>query len=112
ALSSHALFVQPMSGLGATKRACQIVRRDEGRSCRVDPPSQTGRDLLEQPAVPVRIMERRERAVAAMIGIRTARPQPAKQIGFVRTGINHGSISEYFADGNSATQQLVARRLH
>ena len=57
-------------------------------------------------------MERGERAVAAMIGIRTAHPQPAKQIGFVRTGINPGSIVEYFADGNSATQQLVARRLN
>ena len=65
-------FVLSVRGLRTPQRARQIVRRREGRRRGVDATGQPRCDLLEQPAVAVRIAERGERAVAAMIGIRTA----------------------------------------
>src|SRR5262245_39781464 len=70
------LFVLSVGGLRTPKRTRQIVRRRESRRCGVDATGQPRRDLLQHPAVAVRIMERGERAVAAMLGIRTADPAP------------------------------------
>ena len=79
-----ALLVLAVGGLRTPKRARQIVRRCEGRRRGVDATGQPRRDFLEQPAVPVRIAERGERAVAAMLGIRTVDSDPPKQVGLVR----------------------------
>ena len=85
---ADALLVLAVGGRGAPKRARQIVRRREGRRRGVDATGQPRGDLLEQPAVAVRITERGERAVAAMLGIRTADPEPPKQVGLVRAGVH------------------------
>ena len=74
---------------------------------RVDAAGQPRRDLLEQPAVAVRIVERGERAVAAMFGIRTADPDPPKQVGFVRASVHAVCVVEHFADFDAATEQLL-----
>ena len=97
-----------MGGRGAPKRACQIVRRREGRRRGVDATGQSRRDLLEQPAVAVRITERGERAVAAMLGIRTADPEPPKQVGLVRAGVHAAAVVENLADLDAASEQFVA----
>jgi hypothetical protein len=54
------LFVLSVGGLRAPKRTCQIAHRCEGRRRGVDTPGQPRRDLLQQPAVAVRITERGE----------------------------------------------------
>src|SRR3984957_2039289 len=83
------LLVFPVRGLRAAQCLRQFARR---RVLRVagDTTGQPRRDLLKQPAVAVRIMERRERAVAAMIGIRTAAPYPPKEVGLIRTRVPRG----------------------
>jgi len=65
------------------------------------------RDLLEQPAVAVRITERGERAVAAVLRIGTADPDTSEQIGFVRAGVRAAAV-ERLADLDAATDQLFA----
>ena len=97
-----------MRGRRTPQRARQIVRRREGRRRGVDATGQPRRDLLEQPAVAVRITERGERAVAAMLGIRTADPEPPKQVGLVRASVHAGGVVEHLADLDAATEQLVA----
>jgi len=68
-LAAGALFVLAVCGRRTPKRARQIVRRRESRGRRVYATGQPRRDFLEQPAVAVRITERSERPVAAMLGI-------------------------------------------
>src|SRR6266436_9965050 len=80
-------LVLPVRGRRTPKRARQIVRRRKGRRRGVDATGQPRRDFLEQPAVAVRITERSERAVAAMLGIRTADPGPSKKVGLVRARV-------------------------
>ena len=87
-------LVLPVGGRGAPKRARQIVRRREGRRRGVNATGQPRRDFLEQPAVAVRITERGERAVAAMLAIRTADPEPPKQVGLVRAGVHAAGVVE------------------
>jgi len=55
-----ALFMLAVRGFRKPKRARQIVRRCECRRRGVDAPRQPRRQLLEQPAVAVRITERGE----------------------------------------------------
>ncbi len=69
-------------------------------------------DLLQQPAVAVGIAERGERAVAAMLGIRTADPEPPKQVGLVRAGVHPAAVVERLADRDTAAKQLFAGGLH
>ena len=57
-----ALLVLAVGGLRTPKRARQIACRGECRLGEVDPPGQPGRDLLQQPAVAVRVAERGEGA--------------------------------------------------
>src|SRR5215472_5268376 len=101
-------FVLAVGALRTPKRTRQIVRRREARRRRIDTTGQPRRDLLEQPAVAIRITERGERAVAAMLRIRTADPDPPKQVGRIRAGIHASGTVEHFADGDAATEQLVA----
>src|ERR1700733_11806672 len=59
----EALLVLAVGGLRTPKRAGKIARRGEGCRCGVDAARQSRPDLLEEPAVPIRIAERGERAV-------------------------------------------------
>ena len=97
----------PWAASARRSALARSLRRREGRRRGVDATGQPGRDLLEQPAVAVRITERGERAVAAMLGIRTADPDPPKQIGLVRAGV-HAVAVEHFADLDAAIEQLFA----
>src|SRR5215467_8270338 len=53
-------------------------------------------------------MERGERAVAAMLGIRTADPEPPKQVRFVRTSVHTAGVVKHLADLDASTKQLSA----
>jgi hypothetical protein len=101
-------LVLSVGGRGAPKRARQIVRRREGCRRGVNATGQPRGDLLEQPAVAVRITERGERAVAATLGIRTADPEPPKQVGLVGAGVHAAGVVENLADLDAASEQLVA----
>src|SRR5262245_28627820 len=57
-----------MRGLRAPKSACQSCRGCECGLSRVDPAGQPCSDLLEQPAVAVRVAERGEGSVASVLG--------------------------------------------
>src|SRR4029079_19376286 len=94
----------------APKRARQIVRRCEGCRCGVDATGEPRRNLLQQPAVAIRISKRSKRAVAATIRIWTADPNPTKHIRFVWTNVD-STIVEHLTDLNATTKQLVARGL-
>ena len=67
-----ALLVLAVGGRRAPQRARQVARRGERRLGGVDAAGQPRRDLLQQPAVAVRVAERGERAVAGVIGRRPA----------------------------------------
>ena len=43
-----------------------------------------------------------------MLGIRTADPEPPKQVGLVRAGVHAAGVVEHLADLDAATEQLVA----
>ena len=81
------------------------------QSCDVQAESSSGkprRDLLEQPAVSVRITEPGERAVAAVLGIWAVDPQPPKQIGLVLASVHVAAVVEYLADLDAARDNLIA----
>src|ERR1700704_1868987 len=78
---ADAVLVLAMRGRRTAKRAREIVRRREGRACGVYATGQPRRDFLKQPAVAVRITERSERPVTAMLGIGTADADASKQVG-------------------------------
>jgi len=82
-VAAGALFVLAVSGRCAAHRVGQIAGRRESRCRGIDATGQPRRELLEQPAVAIRIFERGERAVAAVLGIRAADSDPAKQVGVV-----------------------------
>src|SRR6266540_3471167 len=71
---ADALLVLAVGGRRAPHRARQVACGAERSRGRVDAPGKPGGDFLEQPAVAVRVAERGEREVAAMLGIRTADP--------------------------------------
>ena len=68
------------------------------------------RDLLEQPAVSIRITKRCERSVTSMRGIRTIDPDATKYVRLVRACMGPFAV-EHFADLDAATEELVAGRL-
>src|SRR3984957_17705484 len=70
--SADALLVLTVSDRRSPHRARQIAGGSERRRRGVDPPGQAGADLLEQPAIAVRVAERGERAVAGVVGRGTA----------------------------------------
>jgi hypothetical protein len=90
-----------------TKRLSQIARGGERRRGRVDPAGEPRRDLLQEPAVAVRIAEGGERPVAAVgrsaatAGARVRVVEPAAGLCFV----------ERLADLDPVRDQLVARSL-
>src|SRR5262245_41166273 len=96
-----------MRGLGTPKRGRQIVRGREARHPGVDATGQPRCDLLEQPTVAVWIAERGKRAVAALLGIRTADPTPPKEVGLVCARV-HAVAVEHLAHLDAATAKLVA----
>ena len=100
-----------VGGRRAPKRARQIDDGAERSRGRVDAPGKPGRDLLQQPAVAVGIAERGERAVAAMLGIRTADSAAPKQVGLILAGVRAGGAVENLADLDAAGEQLFARGL-
>ena len=55
-------------------------------------------DFLKQPAIAVRITERGVRAIAAMLGMRTADPNTPEQVGLVRAGMDVAGVVERLAD--------------
>ena len=101
-------LVLAMGAGGAPKRTRRIVGRREGRLGRVDASGQPRGDLLEKPAVAVRIAERGKRAIAALLGIRTANPEAPKKVGLVRTSVNDVGLVKYLADLDTATEQVLA----
>jgi len=103
--------VLSVRGRRTPKRAREIFRRREGRGCGVYTTGQPRRDFLKQPAVAVRITERSERPVAAMLGIRTADPDPSKQVGLVRARVDAGGVVEHFADLDAAIEKFFAGSL-
>src|SRR5271167_1699640 len=94
-----------------SRASSHLPRRCAGRCRWVDAPGQPRRDLLEQPTVAVGIMERGERAVAAMLGVPTADPLPPKQVGLIWASVYAAGVMEHLADLDGATQQLSAGRL-
>src|SRR5260221_7005739 len=56
-------------------------------------------------------MERNERTVAAMAGIRTVDPFAPKQVRLVRAGVLAAGTVEHLADLEAAIEQLRAGRL-
>jgi hypothetical protein len=103
--------VLAVGSLRTPKRARQIVRRCKGRRRVVDAAGKPRRDFLKQPAVSVRVPERGERAVAAMLGITAVDSNPPKQVGLVRAGLHVRGAVEHFADLNAVTEQILARGL-
>src|SRR5580704_3438041 len=85
----------------------KLGRRGECRGVGAHASGQSYGEFLEQPAVTVRIVERGERAVAAMLRVRTADAAPPKQVRLVRTSVNAIRVVEHFADLYAATDQLV-----
>ena len=90
-------FVLAVGGLGTSKRARQIARQPECRLGRVDPARQPRRDLLQQPAVAVRIAEGGEGTVGGVIGRGPGDPAVRAEV-------------EDFAHLHAAPRQLVAGR--
>src|SRR6266478_3185655 len=101
-------LVLAVRGRCAPERGRKLGRSGEGRIVRVDASGQSRGDLLEQPAIAVRIFERGERAVAAVLGIRAADAAPPKQIGLIRAGVHVAAAMENLADLDAASKQLVA----
>ena len=103
-----ALLVLAVGGRRTPKRARQVRRGCECRLGGVDPAGQPGRDLLQQPAVAVRVAERGEGAVAGVIG-RGAADATARAVGLELSARRPGV--EHLADLDTAGGELVARSL-
>jgi len=95
-------FVLPMARLCLSQKLCQ--RRDVQAEAAS---GKTGSDLLHQPAVTVRITERGEGAVAAVLGIRPHDPHPPKYVRLVAAGVL-GAAVEHLADLDAASEKLNA----
>ena len=98
----------PWAAAARRKRLRQVVHRSERRLRGVDAAGQPGRDLLQQPAVAVRVAERGERAVAGVFGRRSADATVRAvglELGARRLGVEH------LADLDTAGGELVARSL-
>ena len=101
-----ALFVLAMGDRRAPHRVSKVARGVIRRRRRIDAPGQPGRDFLQQPAIAVRIAERGERAVAAMIGRGTA----DAVAGAVRTEPRaRRPLVEHLADLGAAAGELASR---
>jgi hypothetical protein len=106
----HTFFVLSVSRFRTAKRARQIVRRGVC-SATSHTPGQPRRNLLQQPAVAVRVTERGKRLVAAMLGVRTIDPEPPKQVRLVRASVHTAAAVEHVTDRDAATTHFVASGL-
>src|SRR5580698_5621012 len=100
-----------MCGRRPPQRGGQIVDGHEVRTCGVHVTWQACRDLLEKPAVAVRIMEGGVRSVATVTGVRpTGSPAPKQEwlIGAVKDA---GVTVERAADLDTQTHQFLDCRL-
>ena len=105
---ARARLVLAVRGGRAPQRARQVARPRRTPSSRVDPAGQPRRDLLQQPAVAVRVAERGEGAVAAVVGRRARSTRPRAvglELGARLLGVEH------LADLDAAGGELVARGL-
>src|SRR5690349_24361168 len=100
-----------MRSLGTSECAGELGGRGECRAACVDTTGQARVDFLEEPAVAVRIAERGERAVAAMLEVPTADPKPPEQVWLVRAGMRIAGVVERLADRDTPTEQLGASGL-
>ena len=97
-----------VGGRRAPHRARQVRGGCECRLSGVDPAGQPRRDLLQQPAVAVRVAERGEGAVAGVIG-RGPADATARAVGLELSARRPGV--EHLADLDTAGDELVARSL-
>src|ERR1700730_11763970 len=104
---ANALLMLSVRHRRAPHRVRQVVRRSEARRRGIYDAGQPRRDFLEQPAVAVRIFERRERAVAAVLGIRTADAHTSKQEWLVRARV-HAFVVKHLANLDATIEQLFA----
>src|SRR5262249_55236858 len=88
----------------APHRACQTRRRREYHLGGVDPPGQPRRDLLQQPAVAVRVAECGVGAIGGVIGRRAAHPA-ARAFGLKLSARRAGV--EYLADLAAARDERL-----
>src|SRR5262245_57347362 len=101
-----ALLVFAVCGLRAAEGARQVRRGCESRGVRVDPTWEPAGDLLQQPTVPFRVVERHERQIAASGRVGSARPRfDFKWI------VPPGDIVKDLARVDTLPDQLIARRL-
>src|ERR1700709_1067269 len=97
-----------MRGSRAPERGCEFGRRGEGGVAGVYASGQSRGDLLEQPAVAVRIAERGKGTVAGVIRRGTAHAAAAAvglELGAGRPGVEH------LADADTAGDEAGARSL-
>ena len=108
ALAAGPLLMLAVRCLRPPQRGREVRRRGEGRGVRGHATWRSLGQLLQQPAIPVRIAERGERVVAGMLGIRPGNSDPPEQVGFVRAGVCATGVVEHAADLHAATDQFFA----
>lgn len=108
--ASGALFMLAMRCARTPQRRRELCRRTECRAGRFDPSRQAFGDLLQQPAVAVRVSERRERPVAPTFWVSTLCTLAAEKVVLVFPDIDTGRVMEYFGDLHPIREQLLACR--
>src|SRR5271169_4112305 len=108
---SRSRLMLPVRSRRTPKGARQIGCRCECCRSGANAARQARGNFLKQPAVPVRIMKRSERAVAAMLRIRTADTDTPEQVGLVRPRVHSVGSVEHLADRHAVAAQLVAGSL-
>src|SRR5262245_7054478 len=103
---TRALLVFAVCGLRTAERARQVRRGCEARGVRIDPTLEPAGDLLQQPTVPFRVVERHERQIAAPGRVGAAR----LRFDFEWI-VPPGDIVKDLARVDTLPDQLLARRL-
>src|SRR4051794_21551901 len=104
------LLVLAMRRGRPSERRCELSRGGERGDVGLHAAGQARGDLLEQPAVAVRIAERCQREVAAAIRIRTADPDAAEQVRLIGTGMHVVSAVKHLAYLHTTVEQLLPCR--
>jgi len=105
-LGADACLVLAVRGGGAAQGRGEVRGRGEGGDRRVKASGQPGGDLLQEPAVAVRVAERQERAVAGALRIRSGNPGVGPAVVEDAAG-----VVEDLARLGSAPFELVVRGL-
>ena len=104
-----ALLVLAVGDLRTPQRARQVAcRAERSPGSRINTPGQPGRDLLQQPPVGVRVVERGEGSVGGVIGCGPA-DATARAVGLELSARRSGV--EHLADVDTEGDELVARSL-